>query len=206
MKHRHPLNSARRRVRKEQLARRHGQRCTYCRRPFDDLSEATLDHVVPQSLWRSWSVTSLMLACADCNQSKADRLPLSLALVLLASTSVDAPRETEDSITALTSVTTRVTPDVTPQADTGSTSVVNTFLFTSTPDVWRLLARLAHAHQSVFTAVWSAESGNGQSTSHLHESTCCGRYPWRPSTRPDCLRTPRPVRTCSRPTGEAVPA
>lgn len=84
MRHGHPLNSARRRVRKEQLARRHGQRCAYCRHPLTDLSEATLDHIAPQSLWRSWSVTSLLLACVDCNQAKADRLPLSLALVLLA--------------------------------------------------------------------------------------------------------------------------
>src|SRR5689334_23950879 len=91
MRHGHPLNSARRRVRKEQLARRHGQRCAYCLRPFADLREATLDHIAPCSLWRSWSVTSLMLACADCNQAKADRLPLSLALVLLAWVDPTAP-------------------------------------------------------------------------------------------------------------------
>ncbi|MFD0316351.1 HNH endonuclease [Streptomyces flavalbus] len=84
MRRGHPLNSARRRVRKEQLARRHGQRCAYCRCPFADLREATLDHVAPCSLWRSWSVTSLMLACVDCNGAKADRFPLSIALFLLA--------------------------------------------------------------------------------------------------------------------------
>ncbi|MFE7902901.1 HNH endonuclease [Streptomyces sp. NPDC057424] len=127
MRHGHPLNSTRRRVRKEQLARRHGQRCAYCRRPFTDLSEATLDHIAPQSLWRSWSVTSLMLACADCNQAKADRLPLSLALLLLAwvdpTTPVVRPvdwpllaRLAAVHQSALTSVTSRVTPPVTPDA------------------------------------------------------------------------------------------
>ncbi|MCX5246982.1 HNH endonuclease [Streptomyces sp. NBC_00201] len=125
MRHGHPLNSARRRVRKEQLARRHGQRCAYCRRPFADLSEATLDHIAPQSLWRSWSVTSLMLACAGCNQAKANRLPLSLALVLLAWAEPSRPivrpadwpllaRLAAAHQSALTSVTPRVTPDVTP--------------------------------------------------------------------------------------------
>ncbi|MEV8562230.1 HNH endonuclease [Streptomyces sp. NPDC051917] len=125
MRRGHPLNSARRRMRKEQLARRHGQRCAYCRRPFADLSEATLDHVAPHSLWQSWSVTSLMLACVDCNQAKADRLPLSLALVLLRwadpTTPVVRPadwpllaRLAAAHHTALTSVTTRVTPGVTP--------------------------------------------------------------------------------------------
>ncbi|MEU9136215.1 HNH endonuclease [Streptomyces sp. NPDC048404] len=130
----HPLNSAKRRVRKEQLARRHGQHCVYCRCPFPSLREATLDHVVPQSLWRSWSVTSLMLACFDCNQAKADRLPLSLALLLLRwadpTTPVVRPvdwpllaRLAAAHRTALASVTARVTPDVTPQlVDLESTS------------------------------------------------------------------------------------
>ncbi|MGW1722399.1 HNH endonuclease [Streptomyces sp. NPDC002306] len=219
----HPLNSTRRRVRKEQLARRHGQRCAYCRRPFVDLSEATLDHIAPQSLWRTWSVTSLVLACADCNQAKADRLPLSLALLLCstgvtyASTPVEPPCETEDNATAPTCVTTRVTP----RADPGSTpvdptrgaqstpvnpSVVNTCVFTCASGIWLLLARLAHAHHPVFTAVWSADSDGERSTPHLHESTRPACLARRPSTRPDCLRTSRPVRTCSGPTGEAVPA
>lgn len=76
------LTASRRRTRKEQLARRHGQRCTYCRRPFATLREATLDHIVPVSLFRTWSVVHLTLACVDCNHAKADRLPLSIALLL----------------------------------------------------------------------------------------------------------------------------
>ncbi|MFC9058308.1 HNH endonuclease [Streptomyces sp. NPDC057074] len=176
-----PLNSAKRRVRKEQLARRHGQRCAYCRCPFADLRQATLDHIAPQSLWRTWSVTSLVLACLDCNHRKADRFPLSLALVLLAWVDptrpvvrpVDWPllaRLAHAQETALTSVTARVTPGVTPR----------------------------------LTAVGPSEPTGARSTPHLHEST-----PHRPAqraVRPACLRAPRPVRACAGPTGEAVSA
>ncbi|WP_371790761.1 HNH endonuclease [Streptomyces sp. NBC_01471] len=77
------LSASRRRTRKYQLARRDGQRCTYCRRPFASLREATLDHVVPVSLLRTWSVGALVLACRPCNQAKADRLPLSMALLIV---------------------------------------------------------------------------------------------------------------------------
>ncbi|WP_075661676.1 HNH endonuclease [Streptomyces acidiscabies] len=176
-----PLNSTRRRRRKEQLARRHGQRCAYCRRPFTDLKDATLDHIVPQSLWRSWSVTSLMLACVDCNQTKADRLPLSIALVLCAAST---PAVHADG------------PSFTPAHDAFTTPF--------TLAVWRLLARLAHAHQPVFTARWTPDRGGERSTPDPHESTCHGPRVRRRSTRPDCLRAPRPVRTCAGPTGEAV--
>lgn len=171
MRHGHPLNSARRRVRKEQLARRHGQRCAYCRHPLTDLSEATLDHIAPQSLWRSWSVTSLLLACVDCNQAKADRLPLSLALVLLAWADPSRP-------------------------------VVR-------PVDWPLLARLAAVHQSALTSVTTpvtpsvtADPTGERSTPTLHESTRHALS--RSIVRSDCLRAPRPVRTCVGPTGEAV--
>lgn len=80
------LNAARRRARKYSLARRDGARCAYCRHPFEDLREATMDHVVPVSLFRSWSASALVLACHSCNQAKADRLPLSIALLLVWST------------------------------------------------------------------------------------------------------------------------
>ncbi|MER6073591.1 HNH endonuclease [Streptomyces sp. NPDC001817] len=183
MRHGHPLNSARRRTRKEQLARRHGQRCAYCRRPFTDLSEATLDHVVPCSLWRSWSVTSLMLACVDCNHAKADRLPLSIALLLLAWVdptqpvvrAVDLPllaRLAAAHGNALTCVTPRVT-GVTPGVTVGVTPV-------------------------------TADPTGRQSTPNLHEST--PHTAVRSTVRPDCLHAPRSVRVCAGPTGEAVPA
>ncbi|MFE5549892.1 HNH endonuclease [Streptomyces sp. NPDC056534] len=80
------LNSARRRSRKAQLAARDGWRCAYCRHPFRDLREATMDHVVPISLYRTWSANALVLACQPCNHVKADRLFLSLALLLVWST------------------------------------------------------------------------------------------------------------------------
>ncbi|MEU6825599.1 HNH endonuclease [Streptomyces atriruber] len=168
MRHGHPLNATRRRMRKEQLARRHGQCCAYCRRPFASLQEATLDHIAPRSLWSSWSVTSLMLACANCNQAKADRLPLSLALVLLA----------------------WVDP---------TTPVVR-------PVDWTVLARLAAANLTAPTSVTSCVTprpADGESSPVLHESTL-HRSVRRSIVRPDCLRAPRPVRACTRPTGGAV--
>ncbi|MFF4748561.1 HNH endonuclease [Streptomyces sp. NPDC002514] len=177
MRHAHPLNSAQRRARKEQLARRHGQRCAYCRRPFTSLREATLDHIAPCSLWRSWSVTSLMLACVDCNRAKADRLPLSLALVLLAWTDPGTPvvepivwpllaRLAAAHHTALTSMTTPVTTGVTPRP---------------------------------------VDPVGARSTPCLHESTPHAPDQ-RSIVRPDCLHTPRPVRACAGPTGKAVSA
>ncbi|MEV8591230.1 HNH endonuclease [Streptomyces sp. NPDC051180] len=77
------LNAARRRSRKAQLAARDGRRCAYCRHRFKDLREATMDHVVPISLYRTWSANALVLACQPCNHVKADRLFLSLALLLV---------------------------------------------------------------------------------------------------------------------------
>ncbi|WP_405506160.1 HNH endonuclease [Streptomyces purpurascens] len=225
------LNSHRRRARKQRLAARDGQQCYYCRRPFRELREATADHIVPVSLWRTWSASALVLACRSCNDAKANRLPLSLALLLCAtfpSTGVNdasTPVDAQDSGTSLTSVTTRVTPTVTPRDDAGSTPVkrpvdaptvhvdgpaltVAHDVFTApfTLAAWRLLARLAHTHQPTFAAVWSPDSTARRSTPDRRESTCHGRREQRPSARPNCLRAPRPVRTCAGPTGEAVPA
>ncbi|MFF0429383.1 HNH endonuclease [Streptomyces sp. NPDC004520] len=92
------LNAARRRSRKAQLAVRDGWRCVYCRHRFKDLREATMDHVVPYSLYRTWSANALVLACQPCNHAKADRLFLSLALLLVwstdpAYTGVQSPRD-----------------------------------------------------------------------------------------------------------------
>ncbi|RZF07677.1 hypothetical protein C0R05_15605 [Streptomyces albidoflavus] len=72
-----------RRRRRVWLARRFGLRCAYCYRPFTFLEQATLDHVVPFSLYRTWAVQHLMLACRPCNQAKGNRLPLSMALLLV---------------------------------------------------------------------------------------------------------------------------
>ncbi|MGW2368262.1 HNH endonuclease [Streptomyces sp. NPDC001667] len=78
------LNAAGRRARKRSLSRRDGAHCTYCRVPFTDLRQATIDHVVPLSLFRTWRAENLVLACRPCNSTKADRLPLSVALLLCA--------------------------------------------------------------------------------------------------------------------------
>ncbi|MFI9548480.1 HNH endonuclease [Streptomyces sp. NPDC052016] len=184
MSHRPPhLNSHRRRARKQRLAARDGAQCYYCRRPFRELREATADHIAPVSLWRSWSLSSLVLACRPCNDAKANRFPLSLALVLLAWADPSRPvvrpvdwpllaRLAAANQTALTSVTTRVTSGVTPRpTPTDGDESVDTYMKRSTAD--------------------------------LVKSTRHG--PVRRSiARPDCLRAPRPVRPCAGPTGEAV--
>ncbi|MDI3417899.1 HNH endonuclease [Streptomyces luteolus] len=184
------LNSTRRRLRKEQLARRDGQNCAYCRCPFDSLRDATLDHVAPRSLWRTWTVSALVLACTDCNHAKADRFPLSLALVLVFTYGREqsAPTvhdESADSVHEQSGV------------HAGSESADPSRLD------WRLLARLASSNQSTYEATGRPDRMLHRSPSHLHESTC-HRPVRRTGVRPDCLRAPRPVRACSRPTGEAV--
>ncbi|MFD5897971.1 HNH endonuclease [Streptomyces sp. NPDC060366] len=73
------------RYRKAKLWRRDGRRCFYCYRPFTRLLVgATIDHVVPRSLFRTNALAHVVLACQPCNHAKADRLPLSIALILCA--------------------------------------------------------------------------------------------------------------------------
>ncbi|MEV6682393.1 HNH endonuclease [Streptomyces erythrochromogenes] len=79
----HQLNARRRRARKFQLAVRDGAHCAYCLAPFAHLKHATLDHVVPLRLLRTWSADHLVLACRSCNHAKADRFPLLIALLLV---------------------------------------------------------------------------------------------------------------------------
>ncbi|WP_432021325.1 HNH endonuclease [Streptomyces sp. 1222.5] len=186
MSHRPPhLNSHRRRARKQRLAARDGAQCYYCRRPFRELREATADHIAPVSLWRSWSLSSLVLACRPCNDAKADRFPLSLALVLLAWADptrpvvrpVDWPllaRLAAVHHAALTSVTTPVTPTVTPRpTPTDGDKPVDNHSERSTADLVK-----PPRHTPVRRSIG----------------------------RPDCLRAPRPVRACTGPTGEAMSA
>ncbi|MFE3183235.1 HNH endonuclease [Streptomyces violascens] len=166
------LNSRRRRARKAQLAARDGQHCTYCHQPFATLQDATLDHVVPISLMRTWSADHLVLACRPCNTLKADRLPLSIALLLC-------------------------------QSAMNRAGVHGVF----TGSTWLALARLATAIESTHTAVRSADPVDGQSTpDQRDESRHTRRHAPVPRSlvRPDCLHAPRPMRVCSRPTGEAV--
>lgn len=72
------INSTRRRQIKRSLAGRDGMACFYCRTPFADASEATIDHLVPQSAIPGWKLANLVLACQPCNAAKADTLPQAL--------------------------------------------------------------------------------------------------------------------------------
>ncbi|MEU4954435.1 HNH endonuclease signature motif containing protein [Streptomyces lavendulae] len=164
----HQLNARRRRARKFQLAVRDGAHCTYCLTPFTHLRDATLDHVVPFHLLRTWSADHLVLACRPCNHAKADRFPLLIALLLIhAVDGVDAPA-------VHPGVHPTSTPDRSTTPATGSVPVesggrtvdrvdVHAFAGVFTPGCWALLARLAHARQS--TDRTALESG-GRSTVH----------------------------------------
>ncbi|MDT0475042.1 HNH endonuclease signature motif containing protein [Streptomyces sp. DSM 41014] len=80
-----------RRRRKRQVAYVFRHRCAYCRRRFASLDAATLDHIVPRSVWHTWSASALALACFDCNHRKADRFPLSIALLMLRQIDANRP-------------------------------------------------------------------------------------------------------------------
>ncbi|MEW5536650.1 HNH endonuclease [Streptomyces cyaneofuscatus] len=152
MRNGHPLNSTRRRARKHQLALRDGQRCAYCAVPFASLREATLDHVVPVSLLRTWSAGALVLACRPCNHAKADRLPLSLALLVVWAYSPDlrdetrhTPRHTDptdDTFTPDRQVFTADRPVLTDPTESDRPTPI-----ALGPEAvnWLLLARLVHA-------------------------------------------------------------
>lgn len=64
---------------KRALARRDGRCCWYCGTPFaKSLADATLDHLIPHSVFRTWVQAALVLACEPCNQAKGDQLPQEL--------------------------------------------------------------------------------------------------------------------------------
>ncbi|MFF7020674.1 HNH endonuclease [Streptomyces klenkii] len=128
------LNAAGRRARKRTLARRDGQHCTYCRTPFPDLRQATIDHVAPISLFRTWRAEHLVLACRPCNSTKANRFPLSMALLLNIHSAPFTTRE-------------HVGPDV--HEPIGSVHGQTRDRRTPLDRVdWSLLARIAHARES----------------------------------------------------------
>lgn len=56
------------------IAKRSGQKCHYCRRPFamDDL---TIDHRIPISCGGTNVKGNLVLACEPCNKEKGAKLP-----------------------------------------------------------------------------------------------------------------------------------
>ncbi|WP_326679921.1 HNH endonuclease [Streptomyces sp. NBC_01237] len=180
------LTASRRRLRKEQLARVHGARCTYCRRRFAALREATLDHIVPVSLYRTWSVGNLALACANCNHAKADRLPLSMALLLVWWTAPDrsavhpvqevdvhgfhpvftTPRDA--FIESADGTAGSLAGIGNPPVGAGGNGVDSQPVSTPSPSIdWRLLARLAHARQSATAPRGRPECPGGRRDHHL---------------------------------------
>ncbi|MFI7452320.1 HNH endonuclease [Nonomuraea sp. NPDC049714] len=88
------ISAARKRRLRARLAARDGRWCFYCRTTFDDLDRATFDHYIPRTVGKVWGPRGLVLACGPCNWAKADRLPLGLVLVLLASGNVPVPIST----------------------------------------------------------------------------------------------------------------
>ena len=57
------------------IAKRDGASCAYCAREFVDLDDATLDHVIPNSIVGHWQKWNLVLACEACNNLKDNQLP-----------------------------------------------------------------------------------------------------------------------------------
>ncbi|WP_432009552.1 HNH endonuclease [Streptomyces bacillaris] len=145
-------NSARRRARKAQLASRDGLRCYYCRAAFRELREATADHIVPVSLYRTSSVGALVLACRPCNLAKADRLPLSMALLIVWTYGPDVrdeprhtPRHADPTGPEFTADRSVFTADSIVFTDPGESGRPASIAFGPGEVDWLLLARLVHA-------------------------------------------------------------
>ena len=52
---------------------RDGERCVWCGAWLShDDPRATLDHVIPHSLWGTWSIDNLLLSCRDCNEARGN--------------------------------------------------------------------------------------------------------------------------------------
>ena len=68
-------DSKRRAQLRRSLAARDGKRCFYCTIAFADLADATIDHLIPQSVLPGWRQFNLVLACRPCNNRKGDTLP-----------------------------------------------------------------------------------------------------------------------------------
>lgn len=143
-----PLNSTRKQARKRTLAERDGSWCAYCGRLFADLRHATIDHVAPFSLYRTWRMEHTVLACGPCNQDKADRLPLLLALLILDRHG-------------------HLAPDPSPDADADESPDSDTYRPVFTPDVWALLARIAGAVES---GTWPDQAAGRSPDTSGHES------------------------------------
>lgn len=71
-----------RRRRRAALVKRDGARCAYCGVPFLDPSLATLDHIIPYVITRTYDLWDLALACDSCNDEKGSRIPAVLVPLL----------------------------------------------------------------------------------------------------------------------------
>lgn len=206
----HQLNARRRRARKFQLAARDGAHCAYCRAPFTDLRHATLDHVVPIRLLRTWAAAHLVLACRPCNHAKADRLPLLMALLVIGAVDrVEAPALHPGTHPPSTRDRSTTPPGASPLIESGGSQVDRIDVHRSagvfTLDVVRLLARLARARQSADRTAFESggRSGVHQGVHRVHEcprtavhrSSHGGRTPERPARTRLCSAPHEPVRT-----------
>ncbi|GAB2616312.1 hypothetical protein GCM10027168_56000 [Streptomyces capparidis] len=164
---RNRTGAQRKQARKRLLARRDGMTCTYCRTPFPDLTHATVDHVVPRCLYPTGESRHLVLACLPCNHRKADRLPLSMALILCATIPGHTPYSAHPHA-ARTAY-----PDRSPYPTDPSTP-------TPVPN-WPMLARLA-------AAVTARSAGHPADHGHAVNTSA---HP--PRSAPDLHGAPRPA-------------
>lgn len=74
------LNSRKARLIRERLFMKQGGFCFYCLEPMDMATpiqthprRGTLDHIVPRSRGGTNVLSNLVLACYNCNRSKADQ-------------------------------------------------------------------------------------------------------------------------------------
>ncbi|MFF9287539.1 HNH endonuclease [Streptomyces griseosporeus] len=81
---RQKLSSKRVKGTRFRLAQRLGPNCAYCGHKFSDLTQATIDHVIPHRLVGHWQSWNLVLACEPCNEAKGTMIPERLVPVLCA--------------------------------------------------------------------------------------------------------------------------
>lgn len=59
---------------KRQLIQENGAVCSICGKPFSNMKEITIDHIVPLSKGGATTKDNCQLACLKCNQEKGDAL------------------------------------------------------------------------------------------------------------------------------------
>ncbi|MBM9509951.1 HNH endonuclease [Actinacidiphila acididurans] len=74
--------AAAKRKKKIALAERDGLECALCHRPLSNALEGRLHHMVPYELYPTWANSALVLACPDCHENTAKRVPILMALLI----------------------------------------------------------------------------------------------------------------------------